>query len=220
MSKDIINDRDFGELLNACQEIASSYSDGVVFIGGIAVYLHAVNHLATKDYAEFTHDADFYISIADMADLRDAEEVTPNRRLNKHQLIKRGFEFYIYTERHSALVVPYDQVMAHAVLYDQLRVAGLEHLFVLKLEAYRDRQASAKGQKDAKDLIQIALVSLEAGMKFDAEICEGYLSDEHLSLVERVARGPEFLSMARGNSKSAKDMRTKFGRFAAALGVN
>ena len=58
------------------------------------------------------------------------------------------------------MIVPYDQVAAHAMRYDALRVASLEHLCVLKLEAYRDRRSSAKGQKDAKDLIRIGLASL------------------------------------------------------------
>ena len=84
-----------------------------------------------------------------MADLRDLEQLTPNRGLSKHQLIKRGIEFDVYTERHSALIVPYDQVIASSINFDLLKVAALEELFVLKLEAYRDRYSSTKGSKDA-----------------------------------------------------------------------
>lgn len=201
---------DFQQLLRACHEIASNFPDGVVFIGGIAVYLHAINNQKAKELAEVTHDADFYISIADMGDLRDIEEIVPNRRLNKHQLKKYGFEFDIYTERHSALIVPYDQVMAHAVTYDQTRVASLEHLLVLKLEAYKDRHASTKGQKDAKDLIRIAVVSQSTNQKFKADLAIGYLDDRHIALLKQVARGPEFMSLARGNAKYAKELRTQF----------
>ena len=50
----------------ACVEVSALFPAGVVFIGGIAVYLHATNLEATSDFAEFTHDADFYISFADM----------------------------------------------------------------------------------------------------------------------------------------------------------
>ena len=150
-----MDDTDFRELLTACQEIAITFSEGVIFIGGIAVYLHAINGDSTSGLAEFTHDGDFYISLADMADLRDIEQVTANRRLSKHQLIKRGFEFDIYTERQSSLIVPYDQVAAYSETFDELRVACLEHLLVLKLEAYRDRRNSSKGQKDSKDIIRL-----------------------------------------------------------------
>lgn len=205
-----MNKSDFEELLLACQEIASTYPEGVVFIGGIAVYLHAVNHKHTAALAAFTHDADFYISLADMGDLRDDQELTANRRLSKHQLIKRGFEFDIYTERQSKLIVPYDHVRTWAVQYENLLVAAIEHLLVLKLEAYRDRKASSKGEKDANDLIQIGLIAAEGRNGFRPELCLGFMQQEHLELLEEIARGPQFLALARGNSKAAKDFRLKF----------
>ena len=210
--------QEFEELLSACTELAESFPEGVIFIGGIAVYLHCINREQTCEYAEFTHDADFYISLADMADLRDIEEVTPNRRLQKHQLIKRGFEFDIYTERHSSLIVPYDQVLAHSHVYGNLRVACLEHLLVLKLEAYRDRHSSAKGRKDAKDVIRIGLAGENAGLNIrklgtlNPELCVGYLSEEHLRHLSDIAKGPEFMSLARGNAKLAKGLRDRFAK--------
>ena len=210
MSDSEMSPSEFEELLLACQEIAALFPDGVVFIGGIAVYFHSINFEATRNLVEFTHDADFYISLADMADLRDIEDVVSNRRLNKHQLIKRGFDFDIYTERHSSLIVPYDQVIAHSICYDAIRVATLEHLFVLKLEAYRDRCASSKGQKDAKDLIRLALIAAAQKKPFKPDLLIAYLSDDHLKLIERIQRGAEFLSMAKGNAKHAKTMRDQF----------
>src|SRR6185436_10365237 len=105
------------------------------------------------------YDADFYISFADMGDLRDIEEVTANRRLSKHQMIKHGFEFDIYTERQSTLVLPYDVVLASSQIVGGIRVASPEHLLVLKLEAFADRKGSAKGDKDAKDLLRIAVAA-------------------------------------------------------------
>jgi hypothetical protein len=89
----------FGKLVAACSEISQMFPEGVVFIGGIAVYMHAVNTPTVEELAEFTHDGDFYISIADMSDLRDIEELTPNRRLSKHEMTKDGFAFAVYTER-------------------------------------------------------------------------------------------------------------------------
>lgn len=212
-----MDQKEFDKLFKACMELSAFFPDGVVFIGGIAVYIHAINMEATRSFAEFTHDADFYISLADMGDLRDLEEVTPNRRLSKHQLIKNGFEFDIYTERHSALIVPYDQVVAHASTYDAMKVASLEHLLVLKLEAYRDRHASTKGQKDAKDIIRIALVARARNAPLRTELVVPYLRDEHSKLLDRVQRGPEFLSMTRGNAKQAKDLRREFEQSIAGL---
>jgi hypothetical protein len=206
-----VDNTEFENLILACQEISSAYPDGIVFIGGIAVYIHAINNDQTKALAEFTHDADFYISLADMGDLRDDEQLTANRRLNKHQLIKRGFEFDIYTERQSGLIVPYDQVRAHAVSYDCFKVAALEHLLILKLEAYRDRKNSTKGEKDAKDIIRIGLIAADQQEAFRSELCEGFMQEEHIELLEAIARGPEFLALAKGNSKYAKELRIKCG---------
>lgn len=206
---------EFENLLLACQEITAAYPDGIVFIGGIAVYIHTINHTKTAALAAFTHDADFYISLADMGDLRDDQQLTANRRLSKHQLIKRGFEFDVYTERQSSLIVPYDHVRAHAVQYEGLLVAALEHLLVLKLEAFRDRRHSSKGDKDAADIIQIALVAAESRHGLRADLCSGFLQQEHLDLLAAISRGPHFLALARGNSKYAKDLRSIFERSVA-----
>jgi hypothetical protein len=212
-----LEDAEFRRLLGLCAEIAQIAPAGIVFIGGVAVYLHAVNLPATEAFAEATHDADFYISLADMADLRDLEEVTPNRRLHKHQLIKDGFEFDIYTERQSALVVPYDAVAAHSVAFEGIRVAGLEHLLVLKLEAFRDRRASLKGEKDAKDLLRIAAIAARGKRKFDAMLAAPYLRDEHLPLLDLVERGTAPVAMAAGNAVIAKRLRQEFALLSSAL---
>ena len=114
-------------------------------------------------------------------------------------------------------MVPYDQVMADAVLYDKLRVASLEHLLVLKLEAYRDRGVSAKGQKDAKDIIRIALVVHAQGRSLNADQCLAYLSEDHLKLLTRIQRGPEFLSLSKGNAHLAKSLRSRFVKVMGSL---
>ena len=202
-----MDDDDFERLLGACVELAELFPHGLVYIGGIAVYLHAVNVAATRKYAAFTHDADFYISLADMADLRDLEEVTPNRRLSKHQLIKAGFEFDIYTERQSTLLVPFGAVFAASEVVEGVRLASLEHLLVLKLEAYRDRRASAKGSKDAEDVIRIAATAAARRRPFRGGLAAPYLDDEHVGLIEQVRRGTHAMSLARGNAVEAKKLR-------------
>ena len=201
------NESDFGRLLSACSELAELFPEGLVFIGGIAVYVHAKNHVQTAALAETTHDADLYISMAYKADLRDIEEVSPNRRLSKSQLIKDGFEFDIYTERQSSLIVPYDMVSAYSVQFDTLRVAGLEHLFVLKLEAFRDRQNSAKGAKDARDLLRICAVIRRGKTRWNPALVAPYLNDEHLALFARLRKSPEAIALAEGNAVAAKRLR-------------
>jgi hypothetical protein len=208
---------EFEVLLAACAEIAELFPEGVVFIGGIAVYLHARNVETTRDLAEFTHDADFYISLADMADLRDIEEVTANRRSSKHQMIKRGFMFDIHTERHSSLVVPYDMAVATSTIIGGIRLASIEHLFVLKLEAFADRKGSSKGEKDAKDLLRIAAVAVRGGGGFRAELATPYLRDDRRALLEPVERGPYAMSLALGNAMTAKRLRRDFASVVAKI---
>jgi hypothetical protein len=212
-----MEDKEFGILLSACSEVARMFPDGVVYIGGIAVYLHAINVRSTMDFAEFTHDADFYISFADMSDLRDIEEVTPNRRLSKHQMIKKGFEFDIYTERQSSLIVPYDMVLPHSKVYEGCRVASLEHLFVLKLEAFADRKGSLKGDKDAKDLIRIAAIAKRGPDGFNAKLVAPYLKDTHKELIAFIEKGSHFMSIAKGNAMEAKKLRHEFSELVKEL---
>jgi hypothetical protein len=211
------NDDQFPALLAACEELSATFRDGIAFIGGIAVYLHAINNPATRGFAEATHDGDFYISMADMGELRDIEELTPNRRLSKHQLIKAGFEFDIYTERHSSLIVPYSEVIAYSENYGDLKVAGLEHLFALKAEAYRDRKSSSKGSKDAKDLIRITAIATARKKPLRGSLVAPYLRDEHLSLLDDLIKRPEFVAMTRGNAMEAKKLRNHFAAGVAML---
>lgn len=210
---------DFQSLLATCGEVAQEFPDGVIFIGGIAVYLHAINTATAADFAEATHDADLLISLADMADLRDREEVTSNRRLSKHQMIKNGFEFDIYTERQSALLVPYDEAAARAQTYSGIRVACIEHLTVLKLEAFADRQGSRKGEKDAMDLLRLAQVAAGERGGFRAEIALPFLREPHIALLEKVARGPFATALARGNAHRAKQLRTHFEGMVSTLKI-
>jgi len=212
-----MNSSEFSILLGACSEVAELFPEGVVYIGGIAVYLHAINQPSTVEIAEFTHDADFYISLTDMSDLRDIEEVVPNRRLSKHQMIKKGFEFDIYTERQSSLIVPYDAVAASAVGFGTIRAASLEHLIVLKLEAFADRKGSAKGDKDAMDLLRITAVGSRAKGGFKADLCAPYIRDQHLELLDMVERGPQVMSLAKGNAMLAKKLRQEFATINASI---
>ncbi len=211
------NDSEFNRLLRACGDISHEIGAGMAYIGGIAVYLHAVNTDATASYAEATHDADFYIGVSDMSDLRDREEVTPNRRLSKSQLIRDGFEFDIYTERLSSLIVPYSAVMAERMFYDDIPVASLEHLCALKLEAYRDRYASAKGDKDAKDLLRLSMIVAAGGIAFDPYEVAIYITDEHKAMLLRVQNSTNALAMARGNAMVAKRIREGFAVFSKGI---
>ena len=191
-------------------ELGTDFKD-VVFIGGIAVYLHSKNQqidaLAAVDLIEFSHDIDLCVSLPDFADMRDAYIVTPARQGGKQQMIMRNRGVDIYVERNHRLAVPYDELKAYAVAYDGLKTACLEHLLILKLDAAADRLASPKGEKDRRDIAKIGLL-----MDHPGEILLPYLSDDRLALLAHTAKSPVFMEIAQGNAHHAKVLRERFER--------
>lgn len=196
---------EWNALWKGIREINDLFPDGVVFIGGVAVYLHIDRDALPAGFVEFSHDADLYFSLADFADLRDIEEVTANRRLNKHQIIRHGVEYDIYLERHNSLAVPYSEARAHSVVIDGMRVACLEHLLVLKLDAYGSRKGSSKGAKDERDLIRICY--LLAGKGFDMKLILPYLDSDRVNLLGGLRNSPGYLVLCEGNAHQARPVR-------------
>lgn len=56
-------------------------------------------------------------------------------------------------------LVDYVDIATHARVIMGMQVASVEHLLILKEKAYRDRQASAQGDKDLQDMINVMLAS-------------------------------------------------------------
>jgi hypothetical protein len=198
-------------------ELSQEYGERIVFIGGVAIYLHTREGAAPETFLERSHDGDFFISLADFADLRDHEEVTANRRLFKYQIIKNGLEFDVYLENQAHLRVPFQDLYAASEVADGIRVASLEHLLVLKLDAFSDRRASAKGRKDERDVIRIIYLMSQEG--YDAELLEPYWTSEMTRLLELVEKGREFISLARGNAHEARQLRETYRATARKLGA-
>ena len=137
---DALRIRDF--LVELCADLAPDF----VVIGGWAAYAHGSGQLSL--------DGDALISYVALGTLRDRFEVTPNHRMHKEQFRgPTGHDIDLYVERMHGLPVPFDEAQACAQERDGLRVVCPEHLTILKLAAERDRRGSAKGDKDALDLI-------------------------------------------------------------------
>jgi len=202
---------DFQRILNTSLELAEDLP-GHVFIGGVAIYLHTINSRsqATRKMAETSHDSDLMVSLHDYSSLRDAVEVVANPRLGKHQVILEGVEFDVYVERQNNLAVPYDDIFAHAKTYDRMRVAALEHLLLLKLAAHEDRQGSAKGDKDERDIVNLSML-MKGRPRLD--LLSPYLRGEHVVSLEKIAGGKVFTDLCRGNVHEAKKMRQSFEKF-------
>lgn len=59
---DDMNDQEWEKLFAAVREVQEWFPEGVVFIGGIAVYAHLLDNEELQKYAAESHDADFMIS--------------------------------------------------------------------------------------------------------------------------------------------------------------
>jgi hypothetical protein len=203
------------EVLQAAQTLVEDCT-GAVLIGGLAVYLHTQNRpvstlpVSRERLAEFSHDVDAYISMQDLGSLRDLFEVTPNPRLNKHQVTLGRIESDLYVEHNNKLRVPYDELLAHASTYGTMKVSAIGHLLVLKLDAEAGRAGSAKGDKDTRDLIKLAVLASDE----DRKLLEPYLDPKGLSRLQEVGASPQaFTLIARGNVLQARQLRTLFNAF-------
>ena len=203
----------FTKILDLCLELSSDLPD-VVFIGGVAVYLHLAEKASATIPLEASHDADFMISFSDYGVLKDEEELTSTPRLAKHQMIVDGVEFDVYVERLNRLVVPYDEVLAYSTVARQIRVAFLEHLLILKLEALLHRGHSSKGDKDRRDVVKIGLM---LGRRTRPELVEPYMREDLADHLRDVAKSTIFFDLCSRNAHAAKKMRTSFAAFVSTV---
>lgn len=207
-----MNSDDWGRLMGAVDEINGLFEDEVAFIGGVAVYAHAMSREDSEALAAFSHDADFVITLSAFADLRDIEYTTPNTRLGKQQFVKAGFEFDVYVQYQNNLRIPTEELIGAAELKSGLRVIALEHLLILKSEAYKDRKGTAKGTKDAQDLVRILYLMGEP----DPDLLRRMNSSD-LDLIRTAVTQETVLSVLDGNRHFAKPVKMKVDEAVCAL---
>lgn len=196
--------KEWARLLRATEEVNEFFEEDIAFIGGIAVYAYAMEQRDFKRLAVFSHDADFVILLHAFTDLRDLEVVTPNKRLGKQQFEKDGFEFDVYVQHQTNLRLSVEEMVAGSTTKSGLRVASLEHLVLLKLDAFEDRQGSQKGEKDAQDLIRILYL-----MKDPDETMLERLTHDDIALIDSAIALENVLPIVEGNRHMAKPLKAK-----------
>ncbi len=145
-------DNNWNHLLEISRSVTSEYGDAV-FIGGVAVSCHA-SRLGSR-FQESSHDADFYLSLMGKSALRDRYEVRHNSNLNKDSVLIEGEDLDVYVERQHSLGIQFPEIFAASEIIEGIRVAALEHLLILKLDAAKDRRGTAKGDKDVRDIARV-----------------------------------------------------------------
>lgn len=203
----------FHKILDLCSSLSQNFPH-LVFIGGVAVYLHALARASGTVKPEASHDADLMISFLDYGVLKDEAEIAHNKRLAKHQMIVDDIELDVYVEHLNNLIVPYDEVFMHSTEVEETRVACLEHLLILKLEAFKTRGSSGKGEKDRRDVAKIGLL---LGRRADASLLSPYLRSELISLLEKVAKSSVFFELCSHNAHAAKKARSSFEAFLSSI---
>lgn len=183
------------------QEFAALVPEGLVVIGGVAVFLHVLSSKRKDLGGEFTHDADFMIDRAALGVIRDLCQVTANRRLHKYQVEVSEVEFDLYLESQHHLRVDYAEMAMASEEIAGLRVAHKQHLILLKLAAYEDRSSSAHGRKDARDLTKLMALSTS-----DPLIPSALFSEDDVVLLRR-ALEEGLVGLSRGNPHLASRLR-------------
>ncbi len=193
-------------ILREIRDLNQEYPVGLIAIGGVAVYMHTLRDGRGR-FAESTHDIDFYLSKENLGSLRDREELTANPKLHKQQIVRRTIEMDVYVEHQHRLAVPYEDLDRQSTIIDGVRVAAKEHLLALKIDAAIDRFGSTKGDKDAKDLVNL-VVALDQPR---VELLRPILDEERIDFLRTLGRGSEpFQTMSGGNSHQSSILRKTY----------
>ncbi|MEM3434290.1 MAG: hypothetical protein QXP27_08975 [Candidatus Methanomethyliaceae archaeon] len=144
-----------------------------IMIGGWAVWLYT-NKAKSRDI-------DIIVTYETLNVLKREFTVRKNERLKKYEIKADGFDIDIYLPYYSTtLAVPPEIIMQHTTKLQGFVVPEIEVLLILKLGAWKERQNSAKGEKDLLDLryliplvdaAQIEVILVESG-KSEEEIVQ------------------------------------------------
>lgn len=149
-------DETWAHLQQIARDLTAEYPDAV-FIGGIAVSAHS-SRLGSR-FQESSHDADLYLSIQGKAEMRDRYEVRRMPHLGKDSVLIEGEDIDLYVEHQHPLGVSYAAIYSASEEIGGIRVASLEHLLILKLDAAKNRWGSSKGEKDVRDLARVVALT-------------------------------------------------------------
>lgn len=138
---DLITEKSWQKL----QELRKEYR--FILIGGWAVYLY------TKGLK--SRDIDFICDYDELQKFKADHELIKNERLKKYEIHAGEFDIDIYVPFFSDLGIPVEDLIKMSHSIQGFTVLKAESLLLLKQKAYRDRAASAKGEKDRLDIIAL-----------------------------------------------------------------
>jgi hypothetical protein len=200
----------WAHLQTLAKRVGDEFPDAV-FIGGLAVFAHA-ERLGSR-WQEGSHDVDCYLSMVGKAAMRDRYDIHYSPHLHKDSVRIEHEDFDVYTEHQHRLAVPYGAVATHSLTANGLRVASLEHLTVLKVDAALDRSGSGKGEKDQRDLARILTLMTDP----KEELISPYLTPKRQEMLQRVADRADLLLTMGLNAHEASRYRQQLSKTVKAL---
>jgi len=121
-----------------------------VLIGGWAVYFYT-DSLKSKDI-------DLIVDFSQLENLKKNFPIEKNERLKKYQVKLEEIDIDIYLPFYSNLGLPVEEVIKKTILIHGFTLPKKEVLLITKLNAYRSRKESVKGQKDLIDILSLVLL--------------------------------------------------------------
>lgn len=120
-----------------------------ILIGGWAVYFYT-QALKSKDI-------DIIVDFSQLKKIKENYLLEKNERLKKYQVKIEEIDVDIYLPFYSDLGIPIDKIIKETVIINGFRLPKKEILLITKIQAYKNRQTSIKGQKDLIDIISLVL---------------------------------------------------------------
>jgi hypothetical protein len=206
----------WSNITSGVTEFSELLDDNSVVIGGVAAFFHTEDAIkrGLQISLEITFDVDLFVSQFGSSIMRSFYETTNNARLHKKQVTVNGIEYDVYVERGHRLRIDYEDLFRESVILDNIRVCCLEHLLLLKLDAFMERFASSHGEKDKRDIAKIITILGFNG----SDVLFPYLfSDEDKSTISLIMRSNVFRMLSDGNVHSASRLKSIANIFARKL---
>lgn len=159
---------------------------GFVLIGGWAVYLYT--------HAIKSRDIDLVLDYDELARLRKTYPVVKNDRLKKYEARAQEVEIDLYLPHYSNPGLPAEIILKETVVRDGIRVPAPEVLLLLKLNVFKERKGSTKGEKDSLDIFSMlskGILDYKRLLSLSQEHQKENLLDQLRSLLKSTSEVPQ-----------------------------
>jgi len=149
-----------------------------ILIGSWAAYLWTKMH-KSKDIDIIVPD------FKDLEYLKKNYDLRKNDSLKKYEIWLEEMDVDIYVPYYSKLALPIEEIKSHITKIENMQVASLEALLILKQGAELERKDSVKGSKDRIDIMALLLFS-EIDFKKYSSLLEKHNLKHYLNRLFRV----------------------------------